>query len=149
MPIPYFCAMADVHDTKTRSYNMSQIKGKDTKPEMIVRKFLFSKGYRYKLHDRNLPGKPDIVLPKYKSVIFVNGCFWHTHANCRYFTIPKTNKEWWINKLERNKKNDKINLQKLRKMGWNCIILFECQLKSSKKDKSLEKLLNKISEVNL
>ncbi len=149
MPIPYFCAMADVHDTKTRSYNMSQIKGKDTKPEMIVRKFLFSKGYRYKLHDRNLPGKPDIVLPKYKSVIFVNGCFWHAHANCRYFTIPKTNKEWWINKLERNKKNDKINLQKLRKMGWNCIILFECQLKSSKKDKSLEKLLNKISEVNL
>ena len=81
--------MTDVHTTRQRRYNMQQIKGKDTKPEMLVRKFLHANGYRYKLHDKSLPGKPDIVLPKYRTVIFVNGCFWHGHANCKYFTLPK------------------------------------------------------------
>jgi DNA mismatch endonuclease (patch repair protein) len=94
--------MADVHSKETRSYNMSRIKGKDTKPEMLVRKFLFANGFRYRLHDKNLPGKPDIVLPKYKTVIFVNGCFWHGHENCKYFVIPKTRTEWWLNKSIRN-----------------------------------------------
>ena len=90
--------MTDVHDKVTRSYNMSQIKGKNTKPEMLVRKFLFSKGFRYKINDRKLPGKPDIVLPKYKTIIFVNGCFWHGHENCKYFKIPVIRKEWWLEK---------------------------------------------------
>src|SRR5665647_1060941 len=95
--------MADVHDKQTRSYNMSQIKGKNTKPEMLVRKFLFSKGFRYRLHVKNLPGKPDILLPKYKTIIFVNGCFWHGHENCMYYVIPKTRTEWWLDKINRTK----------------------------------------------
>ena len=90
--------MADVHDTATRSFNMSRIKGKNTKPEMLVRNFLHAHGYRYRLHDKKLPGKPDIVLPKYKTAIFVHGCFWHGHTNCKYFVVPKTRTEWWRNK---------------------------------------------------
>src|SRR5437868_4217727 len=86
----YLRTMADVHSKETRSYNMSQIKGTNTKPEMLVRKFLHAQGFRYKLHDKTLPGKPDIVLPKYKTVIFIHGCFWHRHTNCKYFVIPKT-----------------------------------------------------------
>ena len=81
--------MTDVHDKQTRSYNMSQIKGKNTKPEMLVRRFLFSKGFRYRLHVKDLPGKPDLVLPKYNTLIFINGCFWHGHENCSKFIIPK------------------------------------------------------------
>jgi DNA mismatch endonuclease (patch repair protein) len=137
--------MADVHDKKTRSYNMSQIKAKDTKPELIVRKFLFSNGFRYRLHDKKLPGKPDIVLPKYRTVIFINGCFWHGHENCRFFVTPKTNTEWWLNKINTNKVKDKQSLFQLRKDKWKCINLFECQLKSGKRDKTLLNLLSKLS----
>ena len=89
----------DVHDSATRSYNMSRIKGKDTKPELLVRKYLHSKGLRFRLHDSKLPGKPDIVLSKYNTVVQVNGCFWHKHEGCRYFVIPKTRTEWWIEKI--------------------------------------------------
>ncbi|RYZ18801.1 MAG: DNA mismatch endonuclease Vsr, partial [Chitinophagaceae bacterium] len=99
--------MADVHDKKTRSYNMSKIKGKNTKPEMLVRKFLHANGFRYRLHCKNLPGKPDIVLSKYKTVIFVHGCFWHGHEHCRYYVVPKTRTDWWLNKINRNIQNDK------------------------------------------
>ena len=98
--------MADVHDKATRSYNMSRIRNKDTKPEILVRKFLFANGFRYRLNDTKLPGKPDIVLPKYKTVIFVNGCFWHGHENCKYFKLPATQTEWWKEKIEGNIKND-------------------------------------------
>ncbi len=94
--------MADVHDKKTRSYNMSRIRSKNTKPEIIIRKFLFSQGFRYRLHDKKLPGKPDIVLPRYETVIFVNGCFWHGHKNCKFFVLPKTRSEWWENKIKSN-----------------------------------------------
>jgi len=87
--------MADVHNKEQRRFNMQQIKGKNTKPEMLVRKFLHANGYRYKLHDKKLPGRPDMVLPKYQTVIFVHGCFWHGHANCKYFVVPKTNTQWW------------------------------------------------------
>jgi DNA mismatch endonuclease, patch repair protein len=93
----------DVHSTQTRSYNMSRIKGKNTKPKMLVRKFLFANGFRYRLYDTKLPGKPDIVLPKYKIVIFVNGCFWHGHEGCKYFVVPKTRTEWWLKKIKGNK----------------------------------------------
>ena len=96
----YFCVMADVHTKEQRSYNMSRIKSKDTKPEMLVRRFLHANGFRYKLHEKNLPGKPDIVLPKYKTVIFVHGCFWHGHTGCKYYVVPKTRTEWWMNKIK-------------------------------------------------
>src|SRR5436853_4931747 len=107
--------MADVHDKKTRSYNMSRIKGKNTKPEILVRKYLHSKGFRFRLHDKKLPGKPDIVLPKYNTVIFVHGCFWHGHQNCKYAALPKTRTIWWGKKIERNKELDLLNKMKLRK----------------------------------
>jgi DNA mismatch endonuclease, patch repair protein len=136
--------MADVHNKKTRSFNMSRIKGKDTKPEMLVRRFLFSKGFRYKLHDKNLPGKPDLVLPKYKTVIFVHGCFWHGHEGCRYFVIPKTRTEWWLNKINGNKRNDAANLQKLYEKGWRVINVFECELKKNEREATLNNLLNEL-----
>src|ERR1700749_2028617 len=136
--------MADVHDKKTRSYNMSRIKSKNTKPEMLVRKFLFSKGYRYKLHDKNLPGKPDIVLPKYRTVIFVHGCFWHGHKGCKYFVVPKTRTEWWLNKINCNIGNDTKAVKALRKEGWQIINLWECDLKANKVKKTLPKLPGKI-----
>jgi DNA mismatch endonuclease (patch repair protein) len=90
--------MADVHNKKTLSYNMSRIRYKDTKPELLVRKYLFAKGFRYRLHDKKLPGKPDILLPKYNTLIFVHGCFWHGHEGCKYFVVPKTRTEWWLKK---------------------------------------------------
>jgi DNA mismatch endonuclease, patch repair protein len=133
--------MADVHDKKTRSYNMSRIKGKDTKPEMIVRKFLFSKGFRYRLHDKRLPGKPDIVLPKYKTVIFIHGCFWHGHDECKYFVVPKTRTEWWLNKIIGNISNDSRNTDSLIQEGWKVLVIWECELKPAKKDTKLFSLL--------
>ena len=136
--------MADVHDKATRSFNMSQIKGKDTKPELIVRKFLFSHGFRYRLHVKNLPGKPDIVLTKYRTVIFVNGCFWHGHTNCRYFVVPKTNTEWSLNKINTNKIKDKNNLVVLKKERWKCIILYECQRKPIKIENTLHRLIDEL-----
>jgi DNA mismatch endonuclease, patch repair protein len=137
--------MVDVHSKKIRSYNMSQIKGKDTKPELLVRKFLFSKGLRYRLNDKKLPGKPDLVLPKYKSVIFVHGCFWHGHKNCRYFVLPKTRTEWWSNKINGNKINDKKKGLLLKKQSWKVITIWECQLKPKKREKTLYSLFQNIS----
>jgi DNA mismatch endonuclease (patch repair protein) len=120
--------MTDVHSKQTRSYNMSQIKGKNTKPEIMIRKFLFSNGFRYRLHDKKLPGKPDIVLAKYRTVIFINGCFWHGHEGCKDFVVPKTNTDWWIIKLNRNKELDIKNSNRLLTLGWNVITIFECEL---------------------
>ncbi|WP_271783689.1 very short patch repair endonuclease [Aquimarina algiphila] len=130
--------MSDVHSKKIRSYNMSQINGKDTKPEMLVRKFLHSNGFRFKLHDKNLPGKPDIVLPKYKTIVEVQGCYWHAHQNCKYFKLPKSNTEFWKNKISDNVKRDNENHKKLNELGWNLIIIWECQLKP----KSIQTILN-------
>ncbi|GAB4286299.1 MAG: DNA mismatch endonuclease Vsr [Ignavibacteriaceae bacterium] len=132
--------MADVHTSEVRSYNMSMIRGKNTKPELIVRKFLHSKGFRFRLHKKELPGKPDVVLPKYRTVIFIHGCFWHGHKNCKYFVVPKTRTKWWINKIEGNRLNDKRNNAQLRKAGWKIITLWECQLKPKKVLKTLLKL---------
>jgi len=130
----------DVHEPEVRSYNMRQIKGKNTKPEMVVRKFLFSKGFRYRLHVKNLPGKPDIVLPKYKTVIFVHGCFWHGHEGCKYFVVPKTRTEWWLTKINTNQRNDEKSKTLLKKAGWKIIIIWECELKPSTIDYTLLKL---------
>jgi DNA mismatch endonuclease (patch repair protein) len=136
--------MADVHSKEIRSYNMSRIKGKDTKPEMLVRKFLFSKGLRYKLHDKKLPGKPDIVLPKYKTVIFVHGCFWHGHDDCKYYVVPKTRTDWWLAKISANKLKDADSIAKLLQSGWKIIVIWECELKTDNKDKALHTLYQKI-----
>lgn len=136
--------MADVHSTTVRSYNMSKIKGKDTRPEILVRKYLFSKGFRYRLHNKKLPGTPDIVLPKYKTVIFINGCFWHGHEGCKYYVIPKTRTDWWLDKINRNIEKDKENKIKLTNIGWSIIEIWECELKASVRDVTLDSILKKL-----
>lgn len=135
--------MADIHSKETRSYNMSRIKGRDTKPEMLVRKLLFFRGFRYRLYSKKLPGKPDIIFPKYKTVIFINGCFWHGHEKCRYFVVPKTRTDFWLSKINTNILNDKKNAAQLESMGWHVITVWECELR--KKD-SIEKVIDKITE---
>lgn len=136
--------MADVHDKQTRSYNMSHIRGKDTKPEETVRKYLFSRGFRYRKNDVRLPGKPDIVLPKYNTVIFVNGCFWHAHEGCRYFVWPKNNAAFWKNKISNNVDRDRRNIESLAASGWRVIIVWECELKAAKRRETLEALCGSI-----
>ena len=128
---------------------MSAIKGKNTKPEMVVRKFLFSRGFRYRLNHPRLPGHPDIVLRKYRTVIFVNGCFWHGHDNCRYFRLPKTNIDFWQKKIERNKERDKKEQCQLAAMGWHCITVWECQLKSKVRQQTLDALEYMLYRINL
>ncbi len=123
--------MADVHTPQQRSFNMSQIKSINTKPELLVRKFLHAHGFRYKLHHKTLPGKPDIVLPKYRTVIFIHGCFWHGHKNCKYFVVPKTRTEWWLAKINANIANDAKAVRALKKEGWKIITPWECNLKPS------------------
>ena len=134
----------DVHDKKTRSYNMSRIRGKNTKPEELVRKYLFSQGFRYRKNDKRLPGTPDIVLPKYKTVIFVNGCFWHGHDGCKYFVWPENNAEFWRKKIIDNIERDKKNYYKLEDLGWRIIVIWECELKRSRIEDTLKKLTERI-----
>lgn len=140
--------MADVHNKATRSYNMSRIKGADTKPEMLVRRFLHSSGLRYRLHSKNFPGRPDITIHKYRAVIFVNGCFWHGHVGCKYFVIPKTRSEWWKDKIELTSNRDNKAIEALKELGWRPIVIWECELKPDKRESSLKNLLNKILEAN-
>ena len=130
----------DKHSKETRSYNMSMIKSTGTKPEEMVRKYLFSRGLRYRKNVRSLPGKPDIVLRKYKTVVFVNGCFWHGHSNCKYFVMPKSNVEFWQEKISRTIMRDNEVYEKLADSGWNVLTIWECQLKKNYREKSLEYL---------
>jgi DNA mismatch endonuclease, patch repair protein len=134
--------MADVHNKETRSFNMSRIRGKDTKPELLIRRFLHARGYRYKLHDKTLPGKPDLVFPKYKTVLFIHGCFWHGHANCRFYVVPKTRTDWWLVKINSNKSNDEKAISALKKDGWKIITIWECRLKPGNVEKTLEMAVN-------
>lgn len=134
----------DVHSKEVRSYNMSQVKSKDTKPELLVRKFLFANGVRYRLYDKKLTGKPDIVISKCKIAIFIHGCFWHGHENCRYAIMPKTRVEFWTAKIEGNKHRDKTNLEQLRNNGWYVLIVYGCELKKDKQELTLNKILNNI-----
>lgn len=127
---------------------MSRIKGKDTKPEMLVRKFLFANGLRYKLHDKQLAGKPDLVFPKYKTVLFIHGCFWHGHEDCRYYVVPKTRTDWWLAKINGNKAKDADNIMKLEQLGWKVIIVWECELKPGKVEKLLQNLLKEFKQNN-
>lgn len=135
--------MADVHDKATRSYNMSCVRNKGTKPEIQIRKVLFANGFRYRLNDKKLPGKPDIVLPKYKTVIFVNGCFWHGHENCKKNKLPATNTTWWKEKIEGNIKNDIKNHTLLREAGYKVIVIWECEIKNKL---ILDRVINEIKE---
>lgn len=124
---------------------MSQIRSTNTKPEELVRKYLFGRGLRYRKNDRRYPGKPDIVLPKYKTVIFVNGCFWHMHENCKYSVVPKSNSEYWIEKLQRNRERDRENYSKLESLGFKVLTVWECELKDNY-ETTLNNLYEKIVE---
>ena len=121
---------------------MAAIKSKDTKPEIAVRKLLHSLGYRFRLHRKDLPGSPDIVLPKYKTVIFVHGCFWHRHENCKYATSPKTREEFWENKFNANIKRDLEIQEKIKDIGWKSVIIWECEIKNESKLKSIFKIFS-------
>lgn len=129
---------------------MSKVRSTETKPEIIIRKYLFSKGFRYRKNSKSLPGKPDIVLPKYWVVVFVNGCFWHGHKNCKASTLPKSNSAYWAKKINSNVARDKKKIEELRKLGWNVILVWECQLKIMIKepDSKLVKLLLSFSPVS-
>ena len=134
----------DVHNKEIRSYNMSRIKGKKTKPEEVVAKYLFANGFRYRRNVKGLPGTPDIVLKKYRTVIFVNGCFWHCHEGCKWFVLPETNAEFWKKKFDCNRERDKQNYKKLQDDGWNVIIVWECEIKHSDRKMRLETLVEEI-----
>lgn len=121
--------MTDRISREARSRNMAAIRGKDTKPEMTVRKFLHRRGFRYRLHVKDLPGKPDIVIPKFRTVVFVHGCFWHRHKGCKNAVLPKTNPDFWEKKLKGNVKRDRKNLEALRNMGWRIVVVWECAMK--------------------
>lgn len=129
----------DIWSKQKRSEVMSRIKGKDTKPELILRSQLFRLGFRFRLHQKNLPGKPDIVLPKYHTVIFVHGCFWHNHKNCKEGRIPSTNSTFWKEKLQHNISKDNKNIKELKKCNWKVIVVWECEI-----EKHLEKTVKKI-----
>lgn len=131
--------MADVHSKETRSYNMSRIRSKDTKPELLVRKFLHKQGFRFRLHVKDLPGKPDIVLPKYRTVIFIHGCFWHGHEGCKYYVVPKTRTEWWVEKIGKNVQNDSKSINALMS-NWKVVTIWQCQLKTSTKEVTLKRI---------
>ena len=134
--------MGDVHSKEVRSYNMSRIKGKNTKPEELVRKYLFAQGFRYRKNDSRLPGKPDIVLPKYRTIILVNGCFWH-HHECIYFRWPESNADFWRQKINRNVERDQKNIRQLEQTGWHVIVVWECELKKEQ-ERTLSGLANMI-----
>ena len=123
-----------------RHKNMAAVKSKDTKPEMVVRKYLWSRGFRYRVNNPRLPGHPDIVLRKYHTCIFVNGCFWHGHEGCKYYRVPKTNTEFWERKISRNRERDREEQKQLARMGWHCITVWECELKGERREKTLESL---------
>lgn len=130
----------DKFSQKKRSEIMSKISGKETKPEILVRKYLFAKGFRYRKNVKTLPGKPDIVLSKYKTVIFVNGCFWHGHKNCKKANLPRTNLNFWKEKIDKNIIRDKKNIHDLKKMGYNVIVVWQCTLTIKRREETLEKL---------
>ncbi len=136
--------MGDVHSKEVRSYNMSRIRSKNTFPEILLRKFLHSKGFRFRLHNERLPGKPDIVLPKHNTVILVHGCFWHHHKNCKYAKFPKNNSGYWTPKILNNITRDNENLKALKKAGWKVITIWSCKLKQTSKNRTLTSLLKKL-----
>ena len=142
--------MTDSISPEHRSWNMAQIKGKDTTIEVKVRQYLFSKGFRFRKNDKRYPGRPDVVLPKYKTVIFINGCFWHMHEGCKHGRLPKSNLEYWSEKLGKNVANDKKHNDQLKDLGWTPITIWECELKTDfeKTMQKVEDLIRSQNEVN-
>jgi len=140
----------DIISKERRSWNMSRIKGKDTRPEIAVRSLIHKMGYRFRLHRKDLPGKPDIVLPKYNTVIFVHGCFWHRHKGCKYAYTPKSRVKFWKDKFAETVNRDKQHLKQLKENGWEVFIVWECETKDMDKlKKILNKMLQKINDVLL
>lgn len=140
--------MADIKTKEERSRNMAAIRSKDTKPEMLVRRFLHAAGYRYRLHDRKLPGCPDLVFPSLHTVIFIHGCFWHGHENCKYFRLPKSNEEFWRNKISCNIERDEKVRAELEKQYWNVIVIWECDLKNkSCREETLESVAKELFNI--
>lgn len=136
--------MADTVSKKRRSEIMSSVRSSNTEPELIIRKFLFNQGFRYRINDKSLPGKPDIKLTKYKCVILINGCFWHGHENCRIYVMPKTNQDFWKKKILRNVERDRNNIEALRSMGWRVIVIWECELRKKFLPETLTNLKKEI-----
>lgn len=136
----------DNRSKELRSKNMSHIPSKNTKPEETVRKYLFSKGFRYRKNVSKLPGKPDIVLPKYKAAVFVNGCFWHAHQGCKWFVRPKTNTQFWDSKFHYNIERDQKNYTQLEELGWRVLIIWECEIRHGNQIEACEKLVRQIIE---
>lgn len=135
----------DIKSKEERSRNMSAIRSGDTKPEMLVRRYLHARGFRYGLHNRKLPGSPDIVLRKYKTVIFINGCFWHGHEGCKYYRLPKSNIEFWQEKITRNKERDAFNVSVLEAKGWKVLTVWECELRTiAQREDTLTQLVQDI-----
>lgn len=132
--------MTDRVSSEKRSWNMSRIRGNDTKIEVQVRSWLFSRGFRFRKNDRRYPGIPDIVLPKYRTVIFINGCFWHHHEGCKYATTPKSNTAFWLEKFEKNRKNDELHQRQLENMGWKVVTIWECQLRKNIFEETMQSL---------
>lgn len=141
--------MADRLSPEQRHKNMASIHSRDTRPEMIVRKYLWHNGFRYRLSHKRLPGKPDVVLAKYRTCIFVNGCFWHGHDGCSFFKMPKSNTEFWTAKINRNKERDTDVQHKLAAMGWHCITIWECQLKPKHREDTLKSLAFTLNHIYL
>lgn len=141
--------MTDIMTPEQRHFCMSQIHGTNTRPEMLVRKWLWRNGYRYRKNDKQLPGKPDIVLPRFKTVVFINGCFWHGHENCKAFHLPKSNVEYWQNKIDRNRQRDHETYLKLYHLGWHVLIVWECQLKKQNAISTLQALTVRLSQIYL
>jgi DNA mismatch endonuclease (patch repair protein) len=137
-------AMADIFSKEKRSEIMSRIRGKHTGPELVVRRALFAQGFRFRVHVKELPGKPDIVLPKYNSVVIVDGCFWHGHRKCKLFKMPKTRVTFWRQKIEGNRARDLKNQRKLRTLGWKVIRVWECQLSARRYQKTIERIIEKL-----
>jgi DNA mismatch endonuclease (patch repair protein) len=142
--------MADVFTKKQRSQLMSRIRSVNTRPELLLRRYLFSKGFRYRIHQRSLPGNPDLVLKKYSCALFIHGCFWHGHTakSCTISRMPKSNVEFWRDKFTYNQMRDRKNQKNLKKAGWNIIIVWECQLRGKKKSATLQKLVDKIKQLS-
>lgn len=137
--------MADIYSKSKRSSIMSKISGKETKPEVLVRKYLFSKGFRYRKNDKRFPGKPDVVLPKYKTIIFVHGCFWHNHKGCKASKLPESNRDFWGKKIGDNIKRDRKNRNELKNLGWKVIVAWQCEIKvKTKREKRLCRLVKQI-----
>lgn len=141
----------DMFTTQKRSRIMASIQSRNTRPEIIVRRFLFSRGFRFRLHDRKLPGSPDIILPKYRTVIFINGCFWHGHEGCHLYRLPKTNTDFWEAKIMRNRQRDHRDMLLLQEKGWKVLVVWECEIRARKLQRmeTLEGLVNEIWSIDL